>query len=310
MALARTPLLPANHEGRDWSSEAQLTPVGGSQTDSLHLELGLLRIDNPRGHPSGRLGRAAARQAHPTLICSSWQPSRAPLTQLQTPEGGQGPWCSILPSPDAHDRAAHDQQGGVSPPEPLQPTSLAPCSAKAEGPDTQDDRLPVQQLSSAAAAVGPPPSPFNSSQERRDEIQLLTEMAACAFGDWSSQEEQPAAVYEPRSSVQECSEASDPQSQPGKIWPPAQPPVADSNLPTQEAAPAVARLNQWTVVGQEQQRQQHPGHGLDCFSPRAQLSPEQQQQRSRQERDVLAATCPIAKASEAQPARQPGHCPY
>lgn len=164
-------------EQLSWSS-ADRSPVSPSQVvssqgDPSQLDFGRLRLTSSPGDSSAGSPRPPhARQVRDAAPSPAELPaSQAPPSLRRWQQQFQD-WC-VPPSPD---NACSSQE--------------APATAAAAAPPPAATPLAAAP---PAAATPPPVSPFNSSQERRREIALLSELGE-GTGAWSSQEGSQAAV--------------------------------------------------------------------------------------------------------------------
>ena len=178
----------------------QLCSPAGSP--SQLLQFGRLRIDSAPSSPQ-LSPRPPSQRASPEakqrgvsspagtppasqLVTSLWrwqqqqqqqQVAASPVPLLAPEDSGDEDWC-IPASP-----GICSQQGAQPFP------ALIPVSPGLHSPLPQQH--PVQAAGVQAAAAPPagvPASPFRSSQERREEIAILSEMAEAGAAEWSSQE--------------------------------------------------------------------------------------------------------------------------
>lgn len=235
--------------------------------------------------PAASLPRHQQQRQHLDLHPS---PLSSPPTGQRSRAHGDENWYSVPPSPA-------DAGGCISQDGPAKlPAATAPCShsrQRGQQPSPGRCTLPAAESPAVLPASAPLP-PFDSSQERRQEIALLSDMAADGAAAWSSQEEEQAAAsqhqhkYLPLHELRSVSPAGPPSQQEQAQGPATgsarllcssqaagsrvgsqqgQQPSACS-LTSQELSVAAEPLSQKAGDGAEgqQQQQQAGGSGSQC----------------------------------------------
>lgn len=202
--LASADASPAKDALQPDSPPALLTQLcSPAGSPSQLLQFGRLRIDSATSSPQ-LSPRPPSQRASPEakqcgvsspagtppasqLVTSLWrwqqqqqqqqQVAASPVPLLAPEDSDDKDWC-IPASP-----GICSQQGAQPVP------ALIPLSPGLHAPQSQQHSVRAAGGEAAAAPpAGVPASPFHSSQERREEIAILSEMAEAGAAEWSSQE--------------------------------------------------------------------------------------------------------------------------